>query len=50
MYKETKKKFFKRINKSVLSQITLYLEEDDHKPSDLDGEMISFTCQLFKVQ
>ena len=47
--KEPRIKVFKKINKSVLSLITFYLEDDDHKPVDFNGETISFTCQLIKI-
>ena len=49
--KYTKKpriKLFKKINKSVLSHITFYLEDDDHKPVDFNDETTSFTCQQLK--
>ena len=49
IYKEPKVKLFKKINKSVLSHITFYLEDDDYKAVDFNGEMISFTCQLIKI-
>ena len=49
VYKEPKKKLFKKVNKSVLSHITFYLEDDDHKPVDFNNETISFTCQLNKI-
>ena len=49
IFKEPRIKLFKKINKSVLSHITFYLENDDHKPADFNGEMISFTCQLIKI-
>ena len=49
IYKEPKVKLFKRINKSVLSHITFYLEDDDHKPVDFNNETISFTCQMIKI-
>ena len=42
-------KLFKKINKSVLSPITFYLEDDDHKPVGFNGESMSFTCQLIKI-
>ena len=48
IYKEPRIKLFKKINKSVLSHITFYLEDDDHKPVDFNNETISFTCQLIK--
>ena len=48
IFKESKFKLFKKINKSVLSHITFYFEDDDHKPVDFHNETISFTCQLIK--
>ena len=49
IYKEPKVKVFKKINKPVLSHITFYFEDDDHKAIDFNGETISFTCQLNKI-
>ena len=49
IYKEPKVKLFKKINKSVLSHITFYFEDDDHKSVDFTNETISFTCQLIKI-
>ena len=49
IYKEPKVKLFKKVNKSVLSHINFYFEDDDHKPVDFNGERISFTCQLIKI-
>ena len=49
MYKERRVKLFKKVNKSVLSHITFYFEDDDSKPVDFHGETISFTCQLIKI-
>ena len=49
IYKEPRVKLFKKINKSVLSHITFYLEDDDHKPVDFKNETIIFTCQLIKI-
>ena len=49
IYKEPRIKLFKKVNKSVLSHITFYFEDDDHKPVDFNGETISFTCQLIKI-
>ena len=49
IYKEPRVKFFKKVNKSVLSHITFYIEDDDHKPVDFHNETISFTCQLIKI-
>ena len=49
IYKEPRVKLFKKINKSVLSHITFYFEDDDHKPVDFHNETVSFTCQLIKI-
>ena len=49
IYKEPRVKLYKKINKSVLSHITFYFEDDDHKPVDFNNETISFTCQLIKI-
>ena len=50
IYKEPRVKLFKKINKSVLSHSIFYFEDDDHKPVDFNGETVSFTCQLNKIQ
>ena len=47
--KEPNVKPFKKVNKSVLSHITFYLENDDYKPVDFHNETITFTCQLIKI-
>ena len=49
IYKEPRVKLFKKINKSVLSDITFYTEDDDHKSVDFNNETITFTCQLIKT-
>ena len=49
IYKEPRVKLFKKVNKSNLSHITFYFEDDDYKPVDFHGETISFTCQLIKI-
>ena len=49
IYKEPRVKLFKKVNKSVLSHITFYFEDDDYKPVDFNGETVSFTCQLIKI-
>ena len=49
IYKEPRVKLFKKINKSVLSHITFYFEDDDYKPVDFHNETISFTCQLIRI-
>ena len=49
IYKEPRVKLFKKKNKSVLSHITFYFEDDDYKLVDFHNETISFTCQLIKI-
>ena len=49
IYKEPRIKLFKKINKSVLSHIMFYLEDNNHKPVDFHNETLSFTCQLIKI-
>ena len=49
IYKEPRVKFFEKINKSILTHITFYFEDDDYKPVDFNNETISFTCQLIKI-
>ena len=49
LYKAPRVKLFEKRNKSVLSHIRFYLEDDDHKEVDFNGETISFTCQLIKI-
>ena len=49
IYKEPRIKHFKKINKSVLSHIRFYFEDDDHKSVDFNGETVSFTSQLIKI-
>ena len=50
IYKKPIVKLFKKINKSVLSHLTFYLEDDDHKPVDFSREVISFICQLIEIK
>ena len=49
IYKEPKVKLFKKINRSDLSHITFYLEDDDYNAVDFNVETISFNCQLTKT-
>ena len=49
IYKELRVRLLKKVNKSVLSHITFFFEDDDHKPVDFNNETISFTCQLIKI-
>ena len=43
IYKEPRMKLFKKINKSVLSNLPFYLEDDGHKSIIFHNETISFT-------
>ena len=49
IYKESGIKLFETINKSDLSHIKLYIEDDDRKPVDFKGDSIGFTGQLIKL-
>ena len=49
IYKEPKVKLFKKINKSILSHITFYFEDDNYKSVDFNNEIVLFTCQLIKI-
>ena len=49
IYKEPRIKLFKKVNKSVLSHITFFFEDDDYKPVDFHNKTISLTCQLIKI-
>ena len=49
IFTEPRIRLFKTINKSTLSHITFYSEDDDHKPVDFNGETISFTCPIIKI-
>ena len=49
IYKQPEIKLFKKINKSVLSHITFYLEDDDHKSFSFNGETSTFTMQMIKI-
>ena len=40
---------YKKINKSVLNTITFYLEDDNNKGVDFNGETLTFTLQMIKI-
>ena len=48
IHTESRIKLFKKVNKSFLSHIRFYLEDDDYKAVDFNGETINFTCDLIK--
>ena len=40
---------YKKINKSVLNAITFYLEDDEKKEVDFNGESLTFTLLMIKI-
>ena len=40
---------YKKINKSVLNTITFFLEDDNNKVVDFNGETMTFTLQMIKI-
>ena len=40
---------YKKLNKSVLDTITFYLEDDNNKVVDFNGETLTFTLQMIKI-
>ena len=40
---------YKKINKSVLNTIKFYLEDDNDKEVDFNGETLTFTLQTIKI-
>ena len=40
---------YKKINKSVLNTIMFYLEDDNNKEVDFNGETLTFTLQMIKI-
>ena len=48
IYRQSRIKFLERLKKSILSRITLSLDEIDQKPIDFNSETISCACKLNK--
>ena len=42
-------KHYKKINKSILNTITFYLEDDNNKEVNFNGETLTFTLQMIKI-
>ena len=40
---------YKKINKSVLNTMTFYLEDDNNKEVNFNGETLTFTLQMIKI-
>ena len=49
IFSKPKTVHYKKINKSVLNTITFYLEDNDHKEVDFNGETLTFTLQMIKI-
>ena len=50
LYKEPRTTLFKKIKKLFYLTPCFYLEDDDHKSVDFNGETIIFTYQLIKMK
>ena len=46
---ETETIHYKKINKSVLNTMTFYLEDDNNKLVDFNGETLTFTLKMIKI-
>ena len=42
-------KFFRKINKSVLSHIAFFLKDDEYKPGNFSNKTISFSCHFINI-
>ena len=40
---------YKKINKNILNSVTFYLEDDNNKEVNFNGEMLTFTLQMIKI-
>ena len=49
VFSKPETKFYKKLNKSVLNTITVYLEDDKHKENNFSGETLTLTLQMVKV-
>ena len=49
MFSEPETIHYKKINKSVLNTIMFYLEDDNNKEVDFNGETLTFTLQMIKI-
>ena len=49
VFSEPETVHYKKINKSVLNTITFYLEDDNNKEVDFNGETLTFTLQMIKI-
>ena len=49
IFHEPERIHYKKIKKSVVNTITFYLENNDHKEVDFNGETLTFTLQMIKI-
>ena len=49
MFSEPETIHYKKINKTVLKMITFYLEDDNNKGVDFNGETLTFTLRMIKI-
>ena len=49
VFREPETLHYKKINKSVVNTITIYLEDDNHQEVDFNGETLTFTLQMIKI-
>ena len=49
VFSEPETNHYKKINKSVLNTITFYLEDDNNKEVNFNGETLTFTLQMIKI-
>ena len=47
--KETNIILYKKINKTRLDTILIFLEDSNHNPVDFNGETLTFTIQIIKI-
>ena len=50
IFSEPETVHYNKINKSVLNTITFYLEDDNNKEVSFNGETLTFTLQMIKIQ
>ena len=50
VYSEPETIHYKKLNKSVLNTITFYLEDDDNEEVNFNGERLTFTLQMIKIE
>ena len=49
VFSQTETVHYKKVNKSVLSTIAFYLEDDNTEEVNFNGETLTFTIQMIKI-